>query len=78
MQVRLREAMDAYKRRTGQKVTYESLSDTTGISVATLQSLAARPGYNATLATIEKICRALRCQPGDLLQLENDDNGHSH
>lgn len=69
MVVKLREAMDAYRRRTGERLTYDALSARTKISVATLQSLAARPGYNTRLSTIEKLCRQLSCSPGELLEL---------
>ncbi len=69
MRIRLREAMVAYRERTGQRMTYETLSLASGISVATLQSLAARPGYNTRLSTIERVCVALQCTPGDLLEL---------
>ena len=75
IRVRLREAMRTHEERTGRRTTYGSLSEETGISVATLQSLGARPGYNATLATIERICRALGCTPGELLEL--DDGGEA-
>lgn len=73
--VKLREAMEAHRRRSGVRVTYESLSKETGISVATLQSLAARPGYNTRLSTIGKLCRALDCVPGDLLELDDKEDG---
>ena len=64
--------MDAYRRRTGNKLTYELLADQTGIALATLQSLAARAGYNTRLSTIEKLCHVLKCSPGDLLDLSTD------
>ena len=75
IRVRLREAMRAHREKTGRRMTYEALAEETGISVATLQSLGSRAGYNATLATIEKICRALGCAPGELLVLEDADGG---
>jgi len=67
--VRLREAMESYRRRTGTRLTYEALAARAGLSVATLQSLAARPRYNTRLSTIERICLALECTPGELLEL---------
>ena len=67
--VKLREAMEAHRRRTGVRVTYEGLSKQTGISVATLQSLSTRPSYNTRLSTVARLCRALECGPGDLLEL---------
>ena len=75
IRVKLREAMDAYRHRTGTKLTYELLAEQTGIALATLQSLAARAGYNTRLSTIEKLCRALECTPGDLLEMSTDSEG---
>ena len=72
IRVKLREAMDAYRQRTGIKLTYELLAEQTGIALTTLQSLAARPGYNTRLSTIEKLCVALQCSPGDLLEMPTD------
>lgn len=70
--VKLRETMEAYRQRTGVRLTYDMIAEQTGISVATLQSLAARPGYNTRLSTIERLCRVLQCTPGDLLALQDD------
>ena len=67
--MKLREAMEAYRQRTGVRLTYTSLGRATGISPATLQSLAARRGYNTRLSTIAKLCVALDCSPADLLEL---------
>ena len=75
--VKLREAMEAYRHRTGARLTYDIIAEQTGISVATLQSLAARPGYNTRLSTIESLCWVLQCTPGDLLELQ-DDKSHPH
>jgi DNA-binding Xre family transcriptional regulator len=72
--VKLRETMEAYRQRTGVRLTYDIIAEQTGISVATLQSLAARPGYNTRLSTIERLCRVLQCTPGDLLELQDDSN----
>ena len=69
MRVKLREVMDEYRHRTGERMTYERLSQETGLSRATLESLASRDTYNTRLSTIDKLCRVLGCQPGDLLEL---------
>jgi len=69
LKVRLREVMDLYGARTGQRLTYDDLAALCGLSVATLQSLGARPSYNTRLSTIRALCVALKCQPGDLLEL---------
>lgn len=63
----------AHQRRTGQRMTYSLLAERTGLSADTLASLASRPSYNTTLATIAALCDALECEPGDLLALERED-----
>jgi DNA-binding Xre family transcriptional regulator len=73
--VKLREAMEAYRARTGVRLTYETISEHTKISIATLQSLATRPDYNTRLSTIEKLCREFECSPGDLLELGESTEG---
>ncbi len=61
--------MEEFRNRSGMRMTYERLAEVTGIARATLESLASRPNYNTRLSTIEKLCRALDCQPADLLEL---------
>ena len=61
--------MEQHRRRTGERITYEVLAIRTGLSRATLESLASRESYNTRLSTIEKLCSALGCTPGDLLEL---------
>ncbi len=64
--------MLAYKRRTEGKMTYEILAERTGLAAGTLQNMGSRPRYNAGLATLAKICKALDVTPGDLLELIDD------
>lgn len=64
--------MEDYRRRTGERMTYERLAERTGLSRATLESLASRDTYNTRLSTIEKLCQALDCAPGALLALAPD------
>jgi putative transcriptional regulator len=71
--IRLKNAIEQYKAATGEKLTYQMLAERTGISVATLQSLATRPAYNTTLKTVEKLCTALHCGPGDLLSIKSQE-----
>jgi DNA-binding Xre family transcriptional regulator len=70
IRVKLRDAMESYRQRTGEVMTYRQLAQLTGLSQQTLASVASRPGYNSTLGTIAKLCRVLGCQPGDLLILD--------
>ncbi len=64
--------MVAYKRRTGEKITYEILAERTGLSSQTFAQIATARNHGASLATIEKICLALETTPGELLQLIPD------
>lgn len=71
--VRLREAMEAYRERTGHRITYDQLAERTGLSRDTIQSIASRPGYGTTLESIERLALALGCTDiGDLLRLVVD------
>ena len=70
--IKLIEAMQRYKRRTGEKMTYKILADMTDIARPTLHSIGSRRRYNATLATIEKICRALDVPLHDMLEMKDD------
>lgn len=70
--VKLREAMEASRRRTGERMTYAKLSALTGISQETLRSVGSRPGYRPTLANVEKLCRTLDVPLHDLLELIDD------
>ncbi|QPO23995.1 helix-turn-helix transcriptional regulator [Pseudomonas sp. Y39-6] len=68
--------MEAHRQRTGTRMTYQTLAEASGLSVSTLQSLAARPTYNTRLSTIARLCVALHCQPGDLLELMESVDGN--
>lgn len=70
MVVRLRAVMTAYRERTGERLTYAQLAERTGLSQATIESIATRRGYNATLDIIARLCGALECTPAELLELE--------
>ena len=74
LRVRLKEVIEAYEARTGKRMTYEQLASATGISRATIESLASRTDYNTTLATISKVCDALGCAPGELLEMTPDED----
>ena len=65
--------MERYGERTDQRVTYETLAQRTGLSKATLEAIGSRDNYNPTLDTIERICRALDCGIGALLELSSDE-----
>lgn len=70
--VKLRHAMEVHRLRTGERMTYDKLSELTGISVGTLQSIGSRPNYHPTLAKIDKLCLALNVEVQDLLEVRPD------
>jgi len=72
IQVRLREAMERCSTRTGERMTYSILSERTGLSRSTLESIGTRSDYNATLGAIDKICEALGCTLAELLERTGD------
>lgn len=72
IRVRLREAMEAYRLRTGQRLTYAKLAEMSGVAEGTLNSIGSRLAYNVTLASVERICRALDISFHDLLEMIND------
>lgn len=70
--IKLREAMATYKRRTGERMTYRILAEHTGIAKGTLHTIGSRDDYNATLAIVEKLCRALGVPLHDMLEMIDD------
>jgi putative transcriptional regulator len=60
--VKLDEAL--YKRR----MTLTELSETVGITLANLSILKTGKARAIRFSTLDSICRALECQPGDLLE----------
>jgi DNA-binding Xre family transcriptional regulator len=48
------------------------LAKETGVSHTTLWRLKKGKAVGINFETLEKICRALQCQPGDVLFLTND------
>lgn len=71
MRIKLREAIENHLERTGERLTYARIAELSGLSRATVESIATRSDYNATLDAIERLCRALGCTPGELLELES-------
>jgi DNA-binding Xre family transcriptional regulator len=70
--IKLREAMLAYARRTGERMTYAILAERTGLAEGTLHNMGSHRKYNTTLTTLAKVCSALETTPGELLELVDD------
>ncbi|MCP4246263.1 MAG: hypothetical protein GY778_04365 [bacterium] len=70
--IKLKEAMLAYGRRNSQNLTFEDVSELTGIPTETLRSIGSRPGYHCSVARIEILCRALETPLHEMLELTDD------
>jgi DNA-binding Xre family transcriptional regulator len=70
--VKLKEAMEGHRRRTGERMTYAKLAAATGIAAETLRSIGSRLGYTPTFANVEKLCRALDIPLHDMLEMIDD------
>lgn len=54
------------------RMTLTELSERVDITLANLSILKTGKAKAIRFSTLESICRALGCQPGDLLQFTND------
>ncbi len=70
--IKLKEAMEAYHRRTGQRMTYKKLSEMTGISESTLRKTGSILSYHPTWDNVEKLCRTLEVPLHDMLEMIDD------
>ncbi len=55
------------------KMSLTELSERVGITLANLSVLKTGKAKAIRFSTLEAVCRALNCQPGDLLVFEEDD-----
>ncbi|AKG73830.1 helix-turn-helix domain-containing protein [Salinicoccus halodurans] len=56
------------------KMSVTELSDKVGVTMANLSVLKNGKAKAVRFSTLEGICRALDCQPGDILEYEDDEN----
>ena len=54
------------------RMTLTELADQIGITLANLSILKTGKARAIRFTTLEALCRALNCQPGDLLEFESD------
>jgi len=60
------------------KISLNELSERVGVSVTNLSLLKNGHVRGVRFATLDAICRALDCQPGDLLEFRPDIEGSSY
>ncbi|MCU5605568.1 helix-turn-helix domain-containing protein [Bacillus thuringiensis] len=56
------------------KMSVTELSDKVEITMANLSILKNGKAKAVRFSTLEAICKALECQPGDILEYKNDEN----
>lgn len=61
------------KRRIG----LTELADKVGITLANLSILKCNRARAVRFSTLDAVCRALDCQPGDILEWQPDDEGEA-
>lgn len=55
------------------KITLTELSEKVGITIANLSILKTGKARAVRVDTLNKLCAALQCQPGDLLEFREDE-----
>lgn len=60
------------------RMTLTELSARVGITLANLSILKTGKAKGMRFATLEAICEALDCQPGDLLEFQRDGQADEH
>lgn len=56
------------------KISLNQLAENAGITNANMSNLKTGKAKAIRFSTLEGICKALKCQPGDILEYVNDDN----
>ena len=56
------------------KMSVTELSDKVGITMANISVLKNGKAKAIKLSTLSKVCEALQCQPGDILEWRKDNN----
>jgi putative transcriptional regulator len=58
------------------RMTLTELADRVGMTLANLSILKTGKARAIRFSTLDAVCKALACQPGDLLKFEPDDAEH--
>ncbi len=57
------------------KMSSSTLAEKIGITQANLSILKTNKGKAIRFSTLDALCRALECEPGDILKYEEDNDG---
>lgn len=61
-----------YELMHSKRINGKRLHDLTGIAESTISSINTGKSTRISIETIDKICKALNCQPGDFMKYEED------
>lgn len=64
---RIRELMEQYRTRTGEKLTYYKIEEVAGVSHSTLSLMANNKLANVGVNTIDRLLTFFDCEPNDLM-----------
>ncbi len=64
---RLTELLSEKAFREGRRIEWQDVAQATGIHKATLSRMLNIRGYNASISSVDSLCRFFGCQVGDLL-----------
>lgn len=59
------------------KMSVTELSERVGITMANISILKNGKAKAIRIDTLDRICHVLKCQPGDILEFVEDENGES-
>ena len=59
------------------KMSLNELSEKTGITTTNLSILKTNKAKAIRFSTLEAICKALNCQPSDILEYKGDEDGRN-
>lgn len=59
------------------KISLNELSERVDLTISNLSILKTGKAKAIRFSTLDAICKALDCQPGDILEYVNDDKKHS-
>ena len=76
LQFRIRELMAEKRRLTGEAVTYETITDATGISPNTLSLLANNKTKMVGISVIERLLDYFGCDVDELMVYNREGDGH--
>lgn len=69
---RLKELVAEKEFQEKRRITYEEIARETGIHRTTLSKIANQIGYNTTTDVVDKLCKYLGVETGDLIQFIDD------